>query len=241
MNKPKYEPKTLFWSIIFILVVVIVPMLTITHYDKKIMEAKSEALQLGYTQGFHSGRHEGKSEALEDMESVEQRILSKLHKHDMATAGTAENFISTEKMLDKIMDKSNKSLSEEKRKIYKKSIIKWSREYGLSPIFVASVIHRETNFRENAVSKSNARGCMQVIAKYHPEKLKKAGIAEKGLHGIDAGINVGCQVIREYLDWKDGDYREAMLKYVGSVKNSGEGYVNDIFNMVIYAYSKEVE
>lgn len=235
----KYEPKTVYKSVIVFLAFVVISMLTVTHYDRKIMEASQIAMQEGYKQGFYNGRHEGKVEALEDMESVEQRILSKLHKHDMATAGTAENFVNTERMIDKIMDKSNKNLTAEKRRLFKNAIMKWSREYGLSPVFVASVIHRETNFRENAISKSNARGCMQVIAKYHPEKLKKAGIKEKGLHDISAGIHVGCQVIREYLDWKDGDYREAMLKYVGSVKNSGEGYVNDIFNMVIYAYSKE--
>ena len=113
--------------------------------------------------------------------------------------------------------------------------MKWAIKYELSPVFVASMIHRETNFNEKAVSKSNARGCLQVIAKWHPEKLKELGIQEKDLHSINHGIHIGCLVIREYLERSNWNYREALKKYVGAVNNSADGYIDDIFAMTIYA------
>jgi soluble lytic murein transglycosylase len=116
--------------------------------------------------------------------------------------------------------------------------MKWSRKFELSPVFVASMIHRETNFNEKAVSKSNARGPMQAIAKWHPEKLKKLGIKEKDLHSINHGVHVGCWIIKEYLERCNWNYREALKKYVGAVNNSADGYIDDIFKMTMYAYEE---
>ena len=147
--------------------------------------------------------------------------------------------IITEKRIEKIIYKSNPKLTQEKKNTYIYYIVKWAHEYNLSPVFVAAIIHRETNFRENSVSKSNARGCMQVIYKYHKDKCDKLGIKENDLHSINHGINIGCQVISQYLDWNDWNYRAALKKYVGSVNNSADGYIKDIFDMTMYAYSDE--
>ena len=136
------------------------------------------------------------------------------------------------------MNTSNSKLSSYKKNLYKQYIMKWANEYDLSPVFVASIIHRETHFDECAVSKVNARGPMQVMYKFHKNKCDKLGIKEKDLHTINHGINVGCQVIKEYLEMNGWNYRAALKKYVGSVNNSVDGYINDIFNMTMYAYEE---
>jgi soluble lytic murein transglycosylase-like protein len=141
-----------------------------------------------------------------------------------------------EQRIERIMNKSNSKLSDSKKALYKQYIMKWANEYDLSPVFVAAMIHRETNFNESAVSKSNARGPMQVIYKYHKDKCDAIGISEKELHYINHGINIGCQVIRQYLDWNNWNYRAALKKYVGAVNNSADGYIDDIFKMTMYAY-----
>lgn len=182
-------------------------------------------------------------ENLEKKESANkeetQMIFQKIEEYYFDMKHTAENYVFTENKLRKIMKTSNPDLSESKIVQYIESIIKWSDKYKLSPIFVASVVHRETNFKEDSVSKAKARGALQVIYKYHKDKCDKLGIEEKGLHDIDDGINIGCQILREYVNSADGNYRRALYRYVGAVKNTktAEGYVKDIFDMVVYAYS----
>ena len=207
------------------------------RYNEHISSVKAEVGDAAFMDGYKTGR----AEAFDEVGMIEQRIMEKLILHHNKTKTTAENYIYSEKLIDRIIDKSNPSLSEKKRAEYKKYILKWSRKYDLSPAFVASMIHRETNFNEKAVSKSNARGALQVLAKWHKDKLDKLGIKEKDLHSINHGIHIGCQIIRQYLDWNDGDYRAALEKYVGSVNNSAEGYIRDIFAMTVYAHKKENE
>ena len=202
----------------------------------KMNNARSEYYEKGYDTGYNKGKIEG----LREVHQSYQNILSELDSYHKETQNTAENYIFTAQRLEKIMNKSNPALSEEKKDMYKKYIMKWSSEYGLSPVFVASIIHRETNFRENLVSSAGARGAMQVIPKWHKDKMKSLGITEKDLSNINYGINIGCQVIREYLDAADWDYKKALHKYVGAINNVGTAnkYVADIFEMTIYAYSQ---
>lgn len=173
----------------------------------------------------------------EQVNATYQKILEHLESYNELNKNSVEHFILTEKRIGKIMDKSNPDLSNSVRKKYITSIMKWSDEYNLSPIFIASIIHRETNFRENLVSSAGAKGCMQVIPKWHKDKMKSIGITEKDLSNIDHGINIGCQIIKEYLECTKYNYRNALLKYVGSINNPAESYVNDIFEMTLYAYS----
>ncbi|MBQ9624778.1 MAG: transglycosylase SLT domain-containing protein [Clostridia bacterium] len=46
---------------------------------------------------------------------------------------------------------------------YKEEIIKYSKEYDLDPVLVASVICRESRFRLKAKSPAGARGLMQIM------------------------------------------------------------------------------
>lgn len=142
----------------------------------------------------------------------------------------------TEKRIEYIMNKSNPKLSEVKKQAYKKSIIKHSSVYGLCPVFVAAMIHRESNFREKLVSSANCRGAMQVGYRFHKEKCNKIGIKEKDLHSIDHGINIGCQVIKEYLIKSGGNRQKALLRYNGVRTNKETPYVRDILRMTKKAY-----
>ena len=202
-----------------------------------VLNAQKTYYQYGYEEGFDKGKISGLSEVTNSY----QHVLEELERYHKLTQNTAENYIFTSQRLEKIMNKSNPTLTKEKKEKYKKSIIKWSYEYDLSPIFVASIIHRETNFRENLVSSAGAKGCMQVMPNVHKDKLKKLGISEKDLSNIDYGVNIGCQIIKEYLENAKWDYRKALYRYVGAVNNVelAQQYVADIFEMTVYAYSNE--
>lgn len=201
------------------------------YHTDLIIECTEKAYKNGYQKGFLSGKDNVENILLQEYQNIIMRMSEE--KYDNKNI---KHQILMERRIERIMDKSNSKLSDSKKALYKQYIMKWAEKYELSPIFVASIIHRETNFNEKAVSKSNARGPMQVLYKYHKDKCTKLGIEEKDLHTINHGINVGCQVIRQYLDWNDWNYRAALKKYVGAVNNSADGYIDDIFKMTMYAY-----
>ena len=207
-------------------------------YESHIINVTEQSFQNGYKSGFSFGKENVEKILHHEYQNFLYQIIDKSamsnNYHDDAV-----DYIAMESRIERIMMKSNPKLSEQKKNLYKQYIMKWAYTYELSPVFVASIIHRETNFNEHAVSKSNARGPMQVLYKYHKDKCAKLGIEEKDLHSINHGVNVGCQIIKQYLEWNDWNYRAALKKYVGAVNNSADGYINDIFMMTMYAYEKE--
>ena len=201
------------------------------YHNDLLIECTEKAYKNGYQKGFISGKENIENVLLHEYQNIIMRMSEE--KYDKKNI---KHQILMEKRIERIMDKSNSKLSDSKKALYKQYIMKWADKYELSPLFVASIIHRETNFNEKAVSKSNARGPMQVLYKYHKDKCTKLGIKEKDLHTINHGINVGCQIIRQYLEWNNWNYRAALKKYVGAVSNSADGYIDDIFKMTMYAY-----
>lgn len=145
------------------------------------------------------------------------------------------NSILTTKRLKYIMSISNDKLTSNEKKLYIKYIIRYSKKYNISPILIASQIHRESNFRSKLVSSKNAKGCMQVIYKYHKEDLHKQGIEEKDLTTIKGGVEAGCIVLAKYIAMNDGDIHSALMWYVGYGGNRLD-YAEDIFRMSKKAY-----
>ena len=207
----------------------------LSYYGRNMYgEDVRSSIQKSYNDGYEAA----KLDALKIMNRNYEKIFKALESN--ADKTSVEYYITTEERLLRIMEKSNPKLTEKEKLQYIKYIFKWSTEYKLSPLFVASIIHRETNFKASSVSKSNARGPMQVLAKWHPEKLKKIKIKETDLHSINHGIHVGCWIIKEYLERSNYDYRSALSKYVGAVNNSADSYIKDIFNMTMYGYLYEL-
>ena len=104
------------------------------------------------------------------------------------------------------------------------SIIKYSREYRLPPEFVTYLIKRESGFNVLAKSDKGAVGLMQVLPKWHQDKMKKFNITNNDLYHIDNNIKLGCWILRDYYD-ETGSIEKALKKYVGGNHN---GYINDI-------------
>ena len=145
-----------------------------------------------------------------------------------------ERAVLTEKRIYAIIKKSNPELTPAAQREYVRYITKYAKEYGISPILVASVIHRESNYRTKLTSNVGAAGPMQVWAKWHTEKLKRNNITKKDLYTIKHGIKIGCEVLTEYLRWEKGDFRAALYRYVGGQHH---GYVRDIFGMCEFAFN----
>ncbi len=108
---------------------------------------------------------------------------------------------------------------------YIDAVSKWGAEYSIPPLLLLSIIWRESSFNAATHSSANARGPMQVIYKYHTEKLKRIGKGEMDLHAIDTGVRVGTEIMREYFDRFNQDIFRTMKAYVGGTHKT---YAQDI-------------
>lgn len=91
-----------------------------------------------------------------------------------------------------------------------------ARSQGIQPSLVLAIVAVESHYKPNAVNRqSGAAGLMQVLARFHKEKVTAVG-GEKELLQIRPNIQVGSQILAEYLDIEDGNLKTALGRYFGS-------------------------
>ena len=83
----------------------------------------------------------------------------------------------------------------------------------LSPELVLAVIEVESNFDRYAVSVAGALGLMQIM----PFWKKEIGRPGDNLLHLDTNLRYGCTILKFYLDKEDGDLRDALGRYNGSL------------------------
>ncbi len=88
---------------------------------------------------------------------------------------------------------------------------------GLDPQFVLGVIDVESGFRKYAVSRSGARGYMQVM----PFWVGLIGQPRDDLFRMRTNLRYGCVILRHYLDIEKGDRIRALERYNGSLGKRG--------------------
>ncbi|HKW38875.1 MAG TPA: lytic transglycosylase domain-containing protein [Burkholderiales bacterium] len=96
----------------------------------------------------------------------------------------------------------------------------------IDPQLVLAVIQVESNFRKYAVSRSGARGYMQVM----PFWVGLIGRPGDNLFSLRNNLRYGCVILKYYIDAEKGDLRRALGRYNGSLGRS------DYPNMVIGAW-----
>jgi soluble lytic murein transglycosylase-like protein len=88
-----------------------------------------------------------------------------------------------------------------------------SMRAGLDPHLVLAVIDVESRFRKYAVSKSGARGLMQVM----PFWIEQIGGGGDNLFQERTNLRYGCVILRHYLDREKGNLSNALARYNGSL------------------------
>lgn len=88
-----------------------------------------------------------------------------------------------------------------------------AEKHRLDVELVLAVARQETGFRASARSFANARGVMQVIPRWHGEKIRG-----RNINDIRVGFDVGAHVLAEYLSAKRGNTRRALAKYSGGAR-----------------------
>ena len=102
-----------------------------------------------------------------------------------------------------------------------------ARELGLDPLLVVAVIGIESSFNPFAESVMGAQGLMQVIPRYHADKLPpelRHGAAA-GLAFFDPVINVrvGVKALHEYIRNR-GDVADGLQQFAGAQADAERGY-----------------
>lgn len=85
----------------------------------------------------------------------------------------------------------------------------------VEPELILAVIQKESSLRPMAESSYGAQGLMQVVPRWHPEKLAQ----RESLFDPRVNIRVGAQILQEYL-WATGGVLEAALaRYSGDARD----------------------
>lgn len=94
------------------------------------------------------------------------------------------------------------------------------RRVGLTPELLIAIMHKESTFRPKVQNRYGAQGLMQVVRRWHREKLK----ASESLFDPAVNVRVGADILEEYLESVGGDLSKALAKYSGNSR----GYANKV-------------
>jgi soluble lytic murein transglycosylase-like protein len=88
------------------------------------------------------------------------------------------------------------------------------REFSVDPLLILAVMAVESRYNPVAESSMGAKGLMQIIPRYHQEKLLEHG-GEHALLDPEVNIQVGTEILREYMR-RFGATEAALQKYAGA-------------------------
>ncbi len=100
-------------------------------------------------------------------------------------------------------------------------------EHRVDPLLVLAVMAIESRYNPVAESFMGAKGLMQVIPKYHLEKLTDHG-GEHAVLDPEVNIQVGAQILREYQR-RFGDTETALQMYAGALDEPTSQYATKVF------------
>jgi soluble lytic murein transglycosylase-like protein len=99
-------------------------------------------------------------------------------------------------------------------------------QHRVDPLLILAVVAVESRFNPVAESVFGAKGLMQVLPKYHREKLSGHG-GETALLEPEVNIQVGTQILREYLR-RSGETEGALQMYLGGADESASLYTGKV-------------
>ena len=100
------------------------------------------------------------------------------------------------------------------------------RGVGLDPLLILAVISVESRFNPIAESDKGAKGLMQVIPKWHYEKLAEHG-GEDAVLDPRTNMLVGAQILKEYIV-RAGNLEAGLQMYNGASDDLSQGYAQKV-------------
>ena len=97
---------------------------------------------------------------------------------------------------------------------------------GVDPLLILAVMAIESRFNPIAESDMGAKGLMQVIPKFHLEKLAEFG-GESSVLEPQTNIVVGTQILREYIR-RTGSVESGLQLYAGAADDQTAQYAQKV-------------
>lgn len=129
--------------------------------------------------------------------------------------------------ISRVNSVSTTSTDSNMKQIYE-SVNKYSKEFGVDPNLVLSVIKAESDFNPNTTSWAGAMGLMQLM----PENCVEDGVTKP--YDIDDNIRGGVKQLKWLLNRFNGDTSMALMGYnagVGTMQNRGVTSTEHIYKM----------
>lgn len=105
---------------------------------------------------------------------------------------------------------TNKRVSEKQSRQIVSSAVSFSKKNDLDPLWVLSIIRAESNFQSNVGNSYGAKGLMQVVPRYHKDKL-----LGRNPYNIDVNIEVGTKIMADCMGARKGHKQRALSCYSG--------------------------
>ena len=100
-------------------------------------------------------------------------------------------------------------------------------EVNLDPLLILAVMAVESRFNPIAESNAGAQGLMQVIPKYHADKLPESQTDASFLNP-SVNVLVGAKVLKDYIGRSGGDLQSGLQMYNGSPWDSTAQYASKV-------------
>ncbi|MGA7985284.1 MAG: transglycosylase SLT domain-containing protein [Burkholderiales bacterium] len=99
-------------------------------------------------------------------------------------------------------------------------------QFAVDPLLILAVMAVESRYNPVAESVVGAKGLMQVLPRFHLDKLEAHG-GEEALLDPDVNIEVGTQILREYLR-RFGQTVTALQQYAGAMDEPNTDYADKV-------------
>jgi hypothetical protein len=102
---------------------------------------------------------------------------------------------------------------------HRELVLNYSRESGISEDVVYAIMRQESFYKENAVSRTNAQGLMQIMPATGRELAQNLGVAEYSLFNPVTSIRFGSKFLGYLMRENQNDMRWASIAYNGGPGN----------------------
>jgi hypothetical protein len=102
------------------------------------------------------------------------------------------------------------------------------RQLQLDPLLIIAVIAIESSFNPIAESRAGAKGLMQIIPKFHGDKLEEFG-GDQAVFEPETNIHVGARILKEYLR-RTGNLGIALQMYAGALDDENDQYTRKVLS-----------
>lgn len=121
---------------------------------------------------------------------------------------------------------NNYDVKEREARVLVRSADSNARKYKIDLELLMAIIFVESTYKVTAQSNQGAIGLMQVVPKWHLDKIEQYGDVDV-LYDIRANIAIGTEILMEYLE-KEGNIRKALHRYNGSKDDKTLKYSNRV-------------